>query len=176
MRMERRAGTWARRLGAAVAAAALIPAAPAAAGVTNIPTPNPGTTNLLGGLVAFSPSDIWGVGSASSTSYTGCHGRTLTIRSSGADFTEKLETPQATPMCASVNGVAGLSANDIWAVGSTNNGRDPFVRHSNGALWTGDKGATIPLPPSGGRGQRSTGLNGVAALGPQSVWAVGGAP
>jgi hypothetical protein len=173
MRMERHTGTWAKRLGVAVAAAALIPATPAAAGVTNIPTPNPGTTNLLGGLVAFSPTDIWGVGSASSTSYTGCHGRTLTIHSSGSAFTEVPETPQATPMCASVNGVAGRSATDIWAVGSTNNGRDTFVRHWNGAVWTGDKGATIPVPPSGGRAQRSTGLNGVAALGAQDVWAVG---
>jgi hypothetical protein len=169
MHIERR---WAMRLGAAVVVAAAIPAAPAAAGVTTVTTPNPGTTNLLGGLMAFSPSEIWGVGSASSSSYSGCHGRTLTVRFDGTRFAEVPENPP-TPMCASVTGVAGTSTADIWAVGSTNNGRDTWARHWNGATWSGSKGATIPAPPSGGRAQRSTGLNGVAALASNNVWAVG---
>jgi len=147
--------------------------AAAATGWSIVPTPNPGTTNLIGGVVAFGASDIWAVGSASSSSYSGCHGRTLTLHSTGASFTEVPETPAATPICASVDGVAGVSPTDIWAVGSTNNGRDTNLRHWNGSVWTAVPGATIALPPSGGRQQRSTGLNAVAAHTPGDAWAVG---
>lgn len=109
------------RLLAVLAVAAAIPApAAAAAGITTVQTPNPGTTNTLGGLVAFPPTEIWGVGSASSSSYTGCHGRTLTARWNGTAFVEVAEVRPPTPICASVNGVAGTSTSDIWAVGSTN--------------------------------------------------------
>jgi hypothetical protein len=171
MRGSRHAGRSARKLGAAIAVAAAIPVSPAAAGVSLVQSPNPGTSNTLGGLVAFSPSEIWAVGTASSSSYTGCHGRTLTARWDGVRF---VEVPAlATPMCASVNGAAGSSTADIWAVGSTNNGRDTHLRHWNGSAWSAVAGATIALPPSGGRQHRTTGLNGVAAISAQDVWAVG---
>jgi hypothetical protein len=151
-------------------------AAPAAASPTIVSSPNPGTVNTLGGLVAFSSTDVWGVGAASSSSYTGCHGRTLTMRSNlaGTAFGEVLETPAATPICASVNGAAGRSTTDIWAVGSTNSARDPHVRHWNGSTWTAGSGAVLPVPPSGGRRLRTTGLNAVAVVpGSSDVWAVG---
>lgn len=166
-----RAGRWASRVGVAIAAAAAFPVSTAAAGVTLIPSPNPGTLNTLGGLAAFSPTDIWGVGTASSTSYTGCHGRTLTIRWNGSTFPEVAAPP--TPICASVNGVSGTSTSDIWAVGSTNNGRDTHLRHWDGSAWTVVPGASIAVPPSGGRGQRTTGLNAVTEIGPLDAWAVG---
>jgi hypothetical protein len=171
MRRRRYAGTLARRLAVAAVVASAIPVSSAAAGVALVPSPNPGTSNTLGGLVAFSPSEVWGVGTASSSSYTGCHGRTLTARFDGLAFVE-VPAP-ATPMCASVNGVAGRSTADIWAVGSTNNGRDTHLRHWNGSAWSAVAGATIALPPSGGRQHRTTGLNGVAAISAQDVWAVG---
>jgi hypothetical protein len=114
---------------------------------------------------------VWAVGTASSSSYSGCHGRTLTARFNGSAFVE-VPAP-ATAICASVNGVSGRSTADIWAVGSTNNGRDTHVRHWSGGAWSTVPGATIPVPPSGGRSQRSTGLNGVAALSSTDVWAVG---
>lgn len=150
----------------------VVPAA-AATGWSIVPTPNPGTTNLIGGVVAFGASDIWAVGSASSSSYSGCQGRTLTLHSTGASFTEVSETPVATPICASVDGVAGVSPTDIWAVGNTSNGRDTNLRHWNGSVWTAVPGATIALPPSGGRQQRSTGLTAVAARTTGDAWAVG---
>jgi hypothetical protein len=144
-----------------------------AASWTIVPSPNPGSANSIGGLVAFSQTEIWGVGSTSSSSYEGCHGRTLTTRWDGSAFVEVEATPTA--MCASVNGVAGPSTSDIWAVGSTNNGRDTHLRHFDGTTWTTVAGAFIQLPPSGGRRQRSTGLNAVTALSSTDVWAVGGA-
>jgi hypothetical protein len=170
MRSPARSG----RLLAALAIAAAIPASAAAsARITTVQTPNPGTTNTLGGLAAFGPTTIWGVGTASSSSYTGCHGRTLTARWTGAAFAEVAEVPSPTPICASVNGVAGTSTSDIWAVGSTNSARDPHVRHWNGSKWTAGPGAPLQVPPSGGRRLRTTGLNAVAAIAPGNVWAVG---
>jgi hypothetical protein len=156
-----------------VAFLALALATPAAADPTIAPSPNPGTSNTLGGLVAFSATDIWGVGTASSPSYSGCHGRTLRIHSSGGAFTEVSEA-SPTPICASVNGAAGLAADDIWAVGSINSARDPHVRHWDGTRWTAGSGAPIQVPPSGGRRLRTTALNAVTVVpGSGEVWAVG---
>ena len=154
-------------LGLAVAA----PAAPAA--VSTVTTPNPGTSDTIGGLTAFAPDDVWAVGDSSSSSYSGCHGRTLTARSTGGAFTEIFETPVATSICATVNGVSGSSGSDIWAVGSANSQRDPHLRHYNGSIWTVSPGATLPPPAAGARSLHSTGLNAVADLSPTNVWAVG---
>jgi hypothetical protein len=137
---------------------------------TIVASPNPGSANTVGGLVAFSPTEVWGIGSASSSSYAGCHGRTLTSRWNGSAFVVVPAAPTA--MCAAVNGVAGSSTSDIWAVGSTNEGRDTHLRHWNGASWATVEGATIP-PPGVGRRHRSTSLNSVASLGTDNVWAVG---
>src|SRR5262245_47466613 len=90
--------------------AATAPAATAA--VSTITTPNPGTGNTIGGLTAFSAGDVWAVGSASSPSYSGCHGRTLTAHFTGSAFTEIFETPAATPICATVDAVSGSATND----------------------------------------------------------------
>jgi hypothetical protein len=169
---------WSRKIGfaagVATAAVAVIASVAAAAGSwTIVPSPNPGAANSIGGLVAFSPTEIWGVGSASSSSYAGCHGRTLAARYNGTAFVEVPAPPTA--ICASVNGVAGNSTSDIWAVGSTNEGRDTHLRHYNGTTWATVAGASIQVPPSGGRRHRSTTLNGVVSLGSADVWAVGNA-
>ncbi|MDQ1520822.1 MAG: hypothetical protein QOI55_1895 [Actinomycetota bacterium] len=156
-----------------VAVLAMSSLAAAASSWTIVPSPNPGTANSINGLVAVSPTEIWGVGNVSSQSYTGCHGRTLTSRWNGTAFVEVPSTP--TSVCAAINGVAGRSTTDIWAVGSASNGRDTHLRHWNGTTWTTVAGAVIQVPPSGGRRQRSTALNAVTALSGTNVWAVGGA-
>ena len=73
---------------ALLALAVAAPAAPAA--VSTVTTPNPGTSNTIGGLTAFPTNDVWAVGSASSSSYSGCHGRTLTARFTGSAFSRDL--------------------------------------------------------------------------------------
>jgi len=154
-----------------LALAVAAPAAPAA--VSTAMTPNPGTANTIGGLTALPTDDVWAVGSASSSSYSGCHGRTLTAHFTVSAFTEILETPAATPICATVDGVSGSSRSDIWAVGSANSQRDPHLRHYNGSTWSVSAGATLPPPPAGARSLRTTGLSAVADLSPTNVWAVG---
>jgi hypothetical protein len=145
----------------------------AASSWTIVPSPNPGSANSINGLVAFSPTEVWGIGNTSSSSYTGCKGRTLTTRWNGSSFVEVPATPTA--ICAAINGVAGSSTSDIWAVGSANSGRDTHIRHWNGSTWSIVAGATIPVPPSGGRRLRTTGLNAVTTLSSTNAWAVGGA-
>ena len=162
--------TWSALI-ATVAATVAAATAAWAAGFVVVPSPNPGTSNTIDGLVAFSPNTIWAVGNASSPSYASCHGRTLTARWDGSAFTE-IPAPD-TPICASIEGVAGTSTSDIWAVGSVNEARDTHIRHWDGTTWTTVPGANIPVPPSGGRTHRSTGLNAVAALSPTNAWAVG---
>jgi hypothetical protein len=147
------------------------PAAPAS--VSTVTTPNPGTSNTIGGLTAFAADDVWAVGQSSSSSYSGCHGRTLTARFTGSTFAEILETPAATPICANVNSVSGSSSSDIWAVGFASSQRDPHLRHYNGSTWTASPGATLPPPPAGARSLHTTGLNAVTDLSPTNVWAVG---
>jgi hypothetical protein len=168
----RRTARWITVATCGAAALALsVPLAGAVTAGTVVPTPNPGTSNSVNGVVAFSPTEIWGVGNASSPTYNGCHGRTLTARYTGTAFAEVPSTP--TPICAAVNGVAGTSTSDIWAVGSANSARDPHVRHWDGSTWTAGPGAAIPLPPAGGRRLRTTALNAVATIRSNAVWAVG---
>jgi hypothetical protein len=159
----------------AAALLSLSVAAPAAraADISTVTTPNPGTSNIIGGLTAFANDEVWAVGESSSPSYSGCHGRTLTARFTGSALAEILETPAATPICATVNSVSGSSSSDIWAVGFAGSQRDPHLRHYNGSTWTASAGATLPLPSSGGRSLHTTGLNAVTDLGPTNVWAVG---
>ena len=42
--------------------------------------------------------------------------------------------------------------------------QDTHIRHWDGTAWSSVNGASIPVPPSGGRAQRSTGLNATVAL------------
>ena len=159
--------------------AALLPllllAVPASApgAVSVVPTPNPGTANTIGGLIAFGPADVWGVGASSASSYTGCHGRTLTIRSTGGAFIEVPETPAPTPICATVASASGVATNDIWAVGSINSARDVHIRHYNGSQWSVSTPAFLQPPPAGARRLRTTGLNAVTAVAGNDVWAAG---
>lgn len=63
-----------------------------------------------------------------------------------------------------LNGVASVSANDVWAVGtSTTSAFETLAEHWNGTAWT-----VVPTPsPAGGK------LNGVASASANDVWAVG---
>ncbi len=67
-----------------------------------------------------------------------------------------------------LQGVAGASANDVWAVGyqsSASNATQALIEHWNGSSWN-----VIPAPDLGkDNGQ----LNGVAALTASDAWAVG---
>src|SRR5205085_2884518 len=62
-----------------------------------------------------------------------------------------------------LNGVAVVSASDVWAVGSSS--AQTFTEHWNGTSWT-----VVPSPNVGSGGNL---LSGVAAVSANNVWAVG---
>jgi len=69
----------------------------------------------------------------------------------------------------SLNGVAAVAANDVWAVGLNKGGTEKTVtEHWNGTSWT-----TIPSPNVGSGPNADNALNGAAAIATNDVWAVG---
>ena len=64
-----------------------------------------------------------------------------------------------------VNGLAAVSAQDIWAVGSAATGK-PLIEHWAGMAWR-------QVPAASPRGARESLLNGVAAVSSSRAWAVG---
>ena len=69
-----------------------------------------------------------------------------------------------TRMSGELVGVAALSRNDVWAVGSRAAGARPLIAHWNGRAW-----AIVQSPVLAGA------LNDVVALSAHDVWAVGSA-
>jgi len=97
--------------------------------------------------------------------------RTLAEHFNGKRFVI-VPTPdrETAPAVDFLNGVSGTSASDVWAVGSSNPPGAPdqtLVEHWDGAAWS-----IVPSPDPGNAGNI---LQGVAALGPTDVWAVGAA-
>jgi len=72
-----------------------------------------------------------------------------------------LHTPDLSGKFHAFEGVDGVSADDVWAVGSGGNG--PLVEH-----WDGSRFTRTPIPDLEG------GLGAVAVISPTDAWAVGG--
>ena len=126
-----------------------------------VTSPSPATRSDLWGVAALSQTDVWAVGSA----YDGSIWRTLTEHWDGYTWSV-VPSPDVTSSFNTLIGVAARAPNDIWAVGSASNlgPAQPLILHWNGAAWS-----VVPNPnlPNGG------GLNGVAIVGANDVWAVG---
>ena len=69
----------------------------------------------------------------------------------------------------SLNGVAAISANSIWAVGSHGNGNGSLtlIEHWNGTQWK-----VVPSPNV--NNSLTDSLSGVIAIAANNIWAVGG--
>ena len=67
-----------------------------------------------------------------------------------------------------LNAVAAVSAHNIWAVGYSisGSGEQPLIEH-----WDGTKWSILPSPNSGPTADDA--LDGVTAISPNNVWAVG---
>jgi len=122
----------------------------------------PGNTGgTLAGVSATSPADAWAVG----TTATGNSiGHTLTEHWNGTSWTV---VPSANPgLPSDLTGVAALTSNNAWAVGSTtsNGSSQALIEHWDGRTWTQ---AAIPAIGTASR------LNGVAATSDRNIWAAG---
>lgn len=74
----------------------------------------------------------------------------------------------------SLNAISALSASDIWAVGSFNTGQSEYNYNTLIEHWNGKQWSIIPSPNAftGNMGDHNS-LNGVSAVAPNDVWAVG---
>lgn len=165
-----------------------------------VPSPNgqtgPGnqvgqTGSNLNSVVPVASNDVWAVGAVDLSQFnTGVGLQTLIEHWDGSRWSI-VPSPDGTPFHVlsetdpnglllqgrnELRGIAAVSANDIWAVGSTNsssfyayNGYNnsqasPLVEH-----WDGNKWSITPvpnLPPNAV-------LNAITAIAPDNVWAVG---
>jgi hypothetical protein len=110
-----------------------------------------------------SSSDVWAVGYTGNVSVA--QDQSLTEHWNGTAWSV---VPSANPdETQDLYGVAAVSSNDVWAVGTFSNyspfGYGALIEHWNGTSW-----ASVPNPAT-------TGLHGVAAVSTDDVWAVGGA-
>ncbi|HEY4388599.1 MAG TPA: hypothetical protein VGN34_29465 [Ktedonobacteraceae bacterium] len=79
-----------------------------------------------------------------------------------------VESPNPGSLGNDLGGIAALSANNIWVVGGFRNTNGPsqtLIEHWNGSNWS-----VVPNP-----NPKSTdnSLNGIEALSPHNIWAVG---
>jgi hypothetical protein len=122
------------------------------------------TDGSLAGVTATSPADAWAVGTTTTSNFVK---QTLVERWNGTRWTV---FPSANPGPATASnvltGVANLTSNNGWAVGTTtgSSGSQALIEHWNGQAWTP---ATIPAIGT------SSGLNGMAATSDRNIWAVG---
>jgi hypothetical protein len=138
-------------------------------------TPPSGSFNLVtsptidGSLTAVSsvsPSDIWAVGSQ--TTSTGVV-EPLTENFNGTSWSVVAAPTPADSSVAEFTSVSAVASNSVWAVGfslSVVNGENvstPLVEHFNGTSWS-----IQTTPATAGK------LNAVTAVSPTDVWAVGG--
>jgi hypothetical protein len=143
-----------------------------------VPSPNPAgsQSNVLSGITAIAPNDIWAVGSSSSLSGTNVVTSTLVEHWNGSTWTV-VPSPNAPPQRPGLTvrdllrGVTSTGPSNVWAVGNSidvasgSGAPDKsLVEHWNGSAWT-----IVPSPSPQGHNT----LTGIAAISASDIWAVG---
>jgi hypothetical protein len=125
--------------------------------------PSPGSNSELEGIAALSPRDVWAVGGFS----TSKGGKTLIEHWNGTKWAQ-VSSPNPRDLNGDIilDGVAGTSASNVWAVGAyASGGRlKTLVEHWNGRAWK------IVASPSAGS---FSALSAVTAASAHDAWAVG---
>jgi hypothetical protein len=134
---------------------------------TVIPSPGPSGSSsaVLEDVRAVSASDVWAVGSFVDSSGTQ---NTLAMNWNGSTWSV-VPTPSPAGTFSQLKAVRAVSANNVWAVGSsfTNaNGFSTLIEHWDGTAWT-----IKPSPPAAPN--TSNLLNGLAVVSASNAWAVG---
>lgn len=130
-----------------------------------VPAPKPLGSALLA-ITAVSANDIWAVGSqnVSDGDVNGALTDSLTGRPLIEHWNGVAWRQVRSPSLGGgeLDGISGLTARDVWAVGQGGNSPS-LVEHWNGSAWSAVKSPQ----PSAAR------LESVAAVSPRNVWAVG---
>jgi hypothetical protein len=171
--MRIRTALVASALGAAAAIAPLSGAASAAGALRWVTTPTPslGTgDNVLAETAGTSGSDVWAVGRYEVKAHYPTY--PLAEHWNGTAWTS---TPVPVPTGADdvrLNDVVSLGNGNAWAVGSTGTvaglHTGTYVTHWDGTAWS-----VVPSPDPAGTTSGVNEFNGVAATGPNDLWAVG---
>jgi hypothetical protein len=130
--------------------------------------------HALDDIAAVASNDIWAVGWLDSQNGGSI---TLTMHWDGAQWTQipspNALTPSGSTYSQRLEAVAAIASNDVWAVGfyRVGNLEHPLTMH-----WDGSKWSLVPAPNGPPWAQAPNGdgwLHGIAAAGPNDVWAVG---
>ncbi len=130
-----------------------------------VASPNPSVSySYLYAVTAISSNDVWAVGTFDTTQpfpfamhWDGIEWDAVAVPNVGTGANELLA-------------VTALSSNDLWAVGSYSTGSGGSVEHTLVEHWDGSHWSVVPSPDAGN--EYNT-LDGLAALSPNDVWAVG---
>lgn len=122
-----------------------------------VPSPS---VEYLFGVAAVAPDDVWAVGEQVRDS--------VIEHWNGVAWT-RVASPNPGWAYNLLSDVIALAPDDLWAVGQWSNngatGSNTFIVHWDGTDWT-----FVPTPSPG----TFAGLGGIAAVGPDDIWAVGG--
>ena len=128
-----------------------------------VASPNNGDNhNFLGGVTALAANNIWAVGSYNDNNNGG---QTLVEHWDGVSWSI-VESPNRGIYGSSLSGIAAVTPNDIWAVGSSSQPAATLIEHWDGSAWSI---IDSPNPRYG----TIIYLNDVAVVPGGDVWAVG---
>jgi hypothetical protein len=130
---------------------------------TQIPGPNPGSSNYLFSVDAISANDVWAVGRYRPAG--GSVDQTLTLHWDGSTWS-MVASPNVGVDHNDLRGVAAIATEDVWAIGyygPVGSGQT-LAMHWDGQAWS--------VVPSGNMGDSSF-LTSVDAMSPTDIWAVG---
>lgn len=125
-----------------------------------VASPNVGTSSIISGVTAISGNNVWAVGFYDNSSG---YSQTLTLHWNGTQWSI-VTSPNVGTGYNFLNGVAAVSASNVWAVGSNSNSQTLILR------WNGVKWKVVSSPNVG---TGSNILNGVTAVAANNVWTVG---
>ena len=122
------------------------------------------SANLLSGVDARTPADAWAVGTFIRKNNLE---KTLIEHWDGAAWTREPSVDAGQPAGGSLDGVAAIAPDDVWAVGSYGQGAPSrtLIEHRDGTSWR--------IVPSPNKGPFPNSLSSVAAIAADDVWAVG---
>jgi hypothetical protein len=121
-------------------------------------------TNILFGVAATLPTDVWTVGTYYDANFTT---QTLIEHWDGSAWTVS-SSPNPGSAGNQLNAVAALAPNDAWATGFFTDAS--FVANTLVEHWDGSSWNVVPSPNNGGNGSY---LQAVTALAADDVWAAG---
>lgn len=126
-------------------------------------TPQPGRGAFLNGIAAPAQDDVWAVGRYE---VAGGRERNLVLHFDGTRWS-RVPAPDAGRRYMGLNGVDGMSSDDMWAVGwGGRGGERGVVLHYDGESWE-----QVGLP--GRLARKRVDLNAVEVEGPGDVWISG---